>query len=129
MTSAGGPPRDRHAARGFGIRAEWVALAFLVLRGYRVLARNVRSSGGEIDLIVLRRGTVAFVEVKARPQIDRARTAITERKRRRIAHAARAWLVRNSWAAGYALRGDAVFIAPWRLPHHLEGAFELELPL
>jgi hypothetical protein len=27
----------------------------------------------------------------------------------------------------YALRGDAVFISPLRLPRHLPGAFELDL--
>jgi hypothetical protein len=71
--------------------------------------------------------TVAFIEVKARPDMDQALIAITEQKRRRIARAAKAWLRQNRWAATYALRGDAVFIAPRRLPRHLPGAFELDL--
>ena len=129
MSPARRPDHDRRGARSFGLRAEWVELAFLTLRGYRVLARNVHAPGGEIDLIVQRGETIAFVEVKARPTLEQALSAITERKRRRIAHAARAWLVRNSWAAGHVLRGDAVFVAPWRLPHHLPAAFELDLPI
>jgi putative endonuclease len=123
------PDRDRRGALQFGLRAEWLALAFLTLRGYRILARNVRAPGGEIDLIVLRGETIAFVEVKARPTLELALSTITERKRQRIARAARAWLARNGWAAGHVLRGDAVYIAPWRLPRHLPAAFALDLGL
>ena len=48
----------------------------------------------------MRRGaTIAFVEVKARDDLDAAAAAITEAKRRRIGRAARVWLARNPWAA------------------------------
>jgi len=127
MSDAPPPGRDRQAARTFGIRAEWAALALLTLTGYRVLARNFVAPGGEIDLIAQRGQTIAFIEVKARPQMDQALIAITEQKRRRIARAAQVWLRQNRWAATYALRGDAVFIAPRRLPRHLPAAFELDL--
>ena len=127
MSEAPPPGRDRQAARTFGIRAEWAALALLTLTGYRVLARNFVAPGGEIDLIAQRGQTIAFIEVKARPQMDQALIAITEQKRRRIARAAQVWLRQNRWAATYALRGDAVFIAPRRLPRHLPAAFELDL--
>ena len=88
MSEAPPPGRDRQAARTFGIRAEWAALALLTLTGYRVLARNFTAPGGEIDLIAQRGQTVAFIEVKARPDMDQALIAITEQKRRRIARAA-----------------------------------------
>ena len=110
----------RQRARGFGRRGEWAALILLVLKGYRILARNYSAPGGEIDLIVC-------VEVKARPEIEAARTAISEQKRRRVARAARAWLSQNRWANGYNLRVDAVFVSPRRLPEHLSAAFDLEL--
>ncbi len=42
------------------------ALAFLEQNGYRVIARNVRVSGGEIDLVCTDGNTIVFVEVKAR---------------------------------------------------------------
>ena len=127
MSDAPPPGRDRQAARTFGIRAEWAALALLTVTGYRVLARNFVAPGGEIDLIAQRGQTIAFIEVKARPDMDQALIAITEQKRRRIARAAQVWLRQNRWAATYALRGDAVFIAPRRLPRHLPAAFELDL--
>jgi putative endonuclease len=45
-------------------RAAW----FYILRGYSVLARNYRCPRGEIDLIVRRRRSLVFVEVKSRQQ-------------------------------------------------------------
>jgi putative endonuclease len=111
--------------RGHG--AERTALFFLMLKGYRPLARRYSAAGGEIDLIVRRGQTIAFVEVKARGLMDDALVAITPQKRRRFSRAARAWLSRNAWAAGMTWRADAVFIAPRRWPRHLEAAFEMEM--
>lgn len=121
------PQRDRKKARRFGLRAETIALFWLVLRGYRVVGRNFLAPGGEIDLIAVRGSTICFVEVKARGTLDEARTAITPQKRLRIIRAVRVWITRNRWSTGYTLRGDAIFIAPRRWPRHLAGAFELEL--
>jgi putative endonuclease len=119
-------PDDKRRARGFGQRGEWAALVLLALKGYRVLARNVSIADGEIDLIVARGATIAFVEVKARPEMETARRAITPAKRRRISRAARAWLGRNPWTAGYGLRVDAVYVSPRRWPVHLVDVFELD---
>lgn len=110
-----------------GHRAERVALLVLLLKGYRPLARRYAAAGGEIDLIVMRGGTVAFVEVKARGLMDDALLAITPAKRRRFSRAARAWLSRHPWAATKTWRADAVFLAPRRWPRHLPAAFELEM--
>ena len=107
--------------------AEHVALALLVLKGYRLLARRYSASGGEIDLIVKRGDTIAFVEVKARDVMDSALVAIGAQKRQRFSRAARAWVSRNRWAACKVLRADAVFVAPRRWPRHLPAAFEMEM--
>ena len=108
-------------------RAERIALALLLLKGYRPLARRYAESGGEIDLIVKRGGTIAFIEVKARGRLDDALAAISARKRQRFSRAACAWAARNPWAADKTLRADAVFIAPGRWPRHIAAAFELEM--
>ena len=71
----------------------------LRLKGYRILARRFVVSGGEIDLIARRGGSIAFVEVKARADLEIAAISISATKRRRIARAARVWLARNPWAA------------------------------
>ena len=121
------PAAARRRSRLFGLRAEAIAALILRLKGYRILARRFAVAGGEIDLVVQRRTTIAFVEVKARDALDDAATAIGEGKRRRISRAARVWLARNPWAAGASLRGDAVFVAPRRLPRHLVAAYRLDL--
>ena len=68
-----------------GHLAEAAALAALLLKGYRPLARRYAAAGGEVDLIVARGDTIAFVEVKARGLMDDALVAITAAKRRRFA--------------------------------------------
>jgi len=42
------------------------ASAFLIARGYRLLARNVRIPGGEIDAVCMDGSTLVVVEVKRR---------------------------------------------------------------
>ena len=118
----------RRATLTRGHVAEFVALLVLMAKGYRPLARRYAAAAGEIDLIVRRGGTVAFVEVKARGLMTDALTSIGAAKRRRFSRAARAWLSRNPWAATKTWRADAVFVAPGRWPRHLKAAFEIEMP-
>jgi putative endonuclease len=117
----------RLGAHRFGLKAESIAALMLQVKGYRILARRFVVSGGEIDLIVKRGGSIAFVEVKARADLEVAATSISATKRRRISLAARVWLTRNAWAAGLTLRGDAVFVAPRRLPRHQPAAYSLDI--
>ena len=119
--------KRRRSAHLFGLKAESIAVLLLRLKGYSIVARRYAVSGGEIDLIARRGGSIAFVEVKARADLDAAASAISATKRRRIARAARVWLARNPWAAGLTLRGDAVFVAPRRLPRHAPSAYRLEI--
>ena len=67
---AHGAARDaserRRAAYRHGHLAEAAALLLLLAKGFRPLARRYKTPLGEIDLIVKRGRTIAFVEVKAR---------------------------------------------------------------
>jgi len=119
--------KRRRGAYLYGIKAEQVAALLLRLKGYRILARRFVISGGEIDLIAKRGAAIAFVEVKARAEMEVAAIAISATKQRRIARAARVWLARNPWAAGLTLRGDAIFVAPGRLPRHAPSAYRLDI--
>lgn len=121
--------RSRRARRSglAGRRYEWLAILWLSAKGYRLLARRVGGKGGEIDLVMKRGRTIAFVEVKARGELDAAMTAITPEKRRLIELRIRQWLARNAWAMDHHLRADAVFLAPWRAPRHVPAAFALVL--
>ena len=118
--------RRRVEARIFGLRAETLAAVWLRVRLYKILDRNFAASGGEIDIVARRGDVIAFVEVKARPRLEEAQVAIGAVKTARISRTAHHWLARNPWAADRVLRGDAVFIAPWRLPLHVENAFSLD---
>ena len=117
----------RRSARLLGLRAETVAAILLRLKGYSILERRYAVSGGEIDLIARRGASIAFVEVKARGDIDAAAESIGPQKQRRIARAVRVWLSRNPWAAGLSLRGDAVLVARGRLPTHRAAAYTLDI--
>ena len=118
---------EKRRAHLFGLRAETIATALLICKGYTILARRYVVAGGEIDIIARRGATIAFVEVKARGDIDEAAGSIGETKRRRISRAVRVWVARNGWSLSENLRGDAVFVAPRRLPRHLTSAYTLDL--
>jgi len=121
-------PTSRQArAQRTGLRAEALAALVLVLKGYRIVARRYAAAGGEIDLIARRGDTVAFVEVKARAQLEDAHAAISQQKAARMARCARHWLARSPWAAGLTLRCDAVFLAPRRLPRHVPAVLSLAI--
>jgi putative endonuclease len=116
----------RRAAERRGRRAETLALWYLRAKGYRLLARRYRTPVGEIDLIVARGRTVAFVEVKARPTDAEAAEAATPSGRRRIARAAAMWLASHPEAAERDLRLDVIVAVPRRLPRHIMGAFDAD---
>jgi putative endonuclease len=67
------------------------------LRGYRILARNVRAGGVELDLVVRRGRRLVFCEVKLKegPGFGDPLEAVDERKRARLRRGAEAWLVAN----------------------------------
>lgn len=117
----------RRRALASGLRAEALAALFLRLKGYRILARRYCVNGGEIDLIARKLNSVVFVEVKIRPTLEEAITAIDARKRRRISRAAGVWLASNPWAVRLTLRGDAIYLAPWRWPRHAIAALPLDI--
>ncbi|WP_407524743.1 YraN family protein [Methylobacterium oryzisoli] len=123
---ASSPERRRRATYLRGLGAERLALLALMLKGYRPLARRFAAAGGEVDLVMRRGSVVAFVEVKARPTLDEAFSAIDARKRRAFSRAVRAWLTRHPGAVALTLRADAVFVAPGRWPRHVVSAFEIE---
>lgn len=120
------PSAERQIAFRWGLSAESRAAAYLIAKGYRIVARRWRSSVGEVDIVARRRQVLVFVEVKARAQLDSAAESVTARQQRRIAAAAAAWLAEHPDDGACDIRFDAVLIAPGRLPRHILAAFEAE---
>jgi putative endonuclease len=118
------PAPERQVAFRFGLSAESRAAAFLIAKGYRILARRFRTPMGEIDIVARRRNVLIFVEVKARESFDDAAEAIGPRQRRRIIAAAELWLAARPQDAQCDMRFDAVLVAPRRIPRHLQAAFD-----
>ena len=79
---------------GRGRVAEEAAVAWLTDQGYRVVERNHRNAGGEIDVVAWDGATLCFVEVKARADTRHgpAVAAVGWSKRRRLARAASMYL-------------------------------------
>ncbi len=80
--------------RVLGLAGEHVAERELVSRGYEIVARNVRTRLGEIDLVVRDRREYLFVEVKTRRagSFVAAAEAVDRRKAQRLAVLAQSWL-------------------------------------
>ena len=106
--------------------SELVAAAALMAKGYRILARRLRTPYGEVDLIAVRGRRLAFVEVKRRATRAECEAALGPRQAGRMARAAEFWLSRNPRYRDHDIGLDAMLVMPGRLPVHLPDALHLE---
>jgi putative endonuclease len=113
----------RQIAEKRGRLAELVALNFLRLKGYHVLAQRFKAPHGEIDLIMRRGKTTVFVEVKARKSVDDAVISVSPHQARRIVAAAELWLGRDQRSRQGFTRFDIVAITSYFWPTHIANAF------
>ena len=117
------------ARQAFGELGERIAERWLRRRGWRVVQRRFRIGHRDIDLVVERDGTVAFVEVKARKgaAFGGPVQAVDHRKRRQLERSAMVWIDRHGQEAesyrfdvvGVLLDGADVRVC------HVENAFSL----
>jgi putative endonuclease len=98
-----------------GKAAEDAAAAYLQKQGLRLVERNWRCKGGELDLIMRDGAVLVFVEVRERnnARFGGAGASITTTKQARLLHAARLYLAGQ--AAPPPCRFDAVLIEAGRL--------------
>ena len=82
--SKSAPPRTYQK----GLWAEAVAVWFLRVKGYRILAQRYKTPMGEADIIAKKRNTLVCVEVKFRAAQDQALEAVNPTAQKRITAAA-----------------------------------------
>ena len=117
-------------ARALGREGEDLAHRYLQQRGYYVVARNYRiSGGGELDLVASQGGLLVFVEVKSRSSeaYGAPERNIDRGKQWRMIGAARHYLRRSGHDPGHT-RFDTIgviFNGPEPEIHHEEGVFFL----
>lgn len=109
-----------------GLAAEALCRVALRLKGYSIVAARYRSPMGEIDIIARRGGSLALVEVKARPSREAAAEAILQHQRERLERAALNFLARHPHLSQHQLRFDVMLVAPWRWPVHITDAWRPE---
>ena len=117
------------ARQAFGELGERIAERWLLRRGWRVVQRRFRNGRRDIDLVVERDGTIAFVEVKARKgaEFGGPVQAVDYRKRKQLERSAMVWIDRHGREAesyrfdvvGVLLNGASVRVC------HVENAFAL----
>jgi putative endonuclease len=95
-----------------GADCETLAAQYVTDRGARILARNLRCRGGELDLVCLDQGVLAIIEVRQRLRRDfgGALGSVTPGKQRKIVRATRFFMQRDpSWRT-LAIRFDVLAV-------------------
>jgi putative endonuclease len=112
-----------------GKEGERIAELFLKTKGYKLVERNYRCASGELDLVMLDRRVIVFVEVKTRTGTGYGTPleAVEFRKQRKMIYAAQFFLSTRKLSQREA-RFDVIGIS-WSgsqpSVEHIENAFEL----
>lgn len=109
-----------------GREGEQLAERHLKRLGFRIVERNFRAAGAEIDLVAMDHGTLVFVEVKWRlgTSAGTPEEAVNRHKQDQIRRAAGIFAGRYR-ANEYPMRFDVIAITGADRPHleHLKDAF------
>ncbi len=117
-------PSTRRSAERKGHKGETIAVIWLMLKGYRIVARRYKTKIGEVDIIARKRDVVAMVEVKARNSVGEAMDAVDRTTMRRIEAAGDIWLAKQRDFARLSVRYDLVAILPRKWPMHVKRLFD-----
>ena len=109
-----------------GAAAETQAQRHLERHGLRLVARNWRCPGGELDLVMRERDTLVMVEVRKRARSDYgdAFESVHGRKRGRLIRAAGMFLAAHPEYARSEVRFDVVAVDGKGAVDWLKAAFE-----
>jgi putative endonuclease len=122
--SPGGRKRSRAYARG--VAAESAVCAALVLDGWTVLDRRVRTDAGEIDVVAATHDLLAIIEVKSRATLAEAAMALGARQRARLLMAAEIVLAEHPEWARAGMRFDLMVVDAAGTVRRIADAFRWE---
>ena len=113
---------NRQKAERRGRTAEWIAMLFLMCKGYRILGHRLRTPYGEVDIAAWKDNVLVIVEVKARRTYDAGAYAVTPMAQQRIARASQS--LAGRWRLTHApIRFDLVVVGSGLLPRHERAAW------
>lgn len=97
--------------------AEFLAAAYLFLRGYRVVGRNVKGYFAEIDLLCIKENSLVAVEVKFRKKMMDCESAVSLGQKQRQSRQLQAFL--SQYPDCDHFRIDYVFVSyqRWFIKH------------
>ena len=111
-----------------GRSGEDAAVRFLRRRGWLPLVRNwTVPTGGELDIVAIRDGVLAVIEVKSRRSAQELHEPVSLAQRARLGRGAAAFLHRNPQLSRLCVRFDLILVARSRRPPritHQKGAFD-----
>lgn len=95
-----------------GNQAEQVAQQYLEANGFSFLDKNFSCRQGEIDLIMLDKNTIVFVEVKYRKNntFSYIEESINHAKQKRLIHTSLMYLQKHPKYCDYQARFDVILI-------------------
>lgn len=96
-----------------GDKGEQLALHYLEKKGLKLISRNYRQRGGEIDLIMQEETALVFIEVRLRKSIQfgSALESVTAQKQQRLIQTAQYYLQKNTKLYAF-YRFDVIGISP-----------------
>ena len=108
--------KDKVRAALRGRWAEWLCWCVLVMSGWRVLEHGYRAKrgtgAGEIDLIARRGSVLAFIEVKARKDLESGFSAVSSVQQARIVRGAEAYMAVHTAHTACHMRFDVMVVRP-----------------
>lgn len=111
--------------REIGDFGEEITAEYLENNGYRILDRNYSKPFGEIDIIAIKDGLIAFVEVKTRKSdaFAYAAEAVDFYKQQRIRRASQAYLMEKNMSDFLMTFDIAEVYLDTRKINYIENAF------
>jgi putative endonuclease len=108
-----------------GRNAEEEARNFLIREGWEIVSHNFRMRRGEIDIIAIRSGILAFIEVKCanRCTLEDLQHVVGAKKQRVIIETSKLFLAMNRKYNEHHIRYDVMLMQQNACVRYLEGAF------